>query len=423
MEKIKVIKNEAKSIFKAGFLKHEVKIDDYFDERHRNKLYDYLEKILLRVSERYSYNLEPGELEKIREEIINEVFGFGIIDKLIRDPDITDILVNSPDQIYIEKEGLLEKTDLKFGDEEELYYILQRMVQESGRRIDVSTPYVDFRLEGGIRVTAVIPPIAADTPFFCIRKVYKEILTLDDLIKLGTLTPKLLEFLRYCIEARLNILVAGSTGAGKTTLMHLLIREFVNDDERLVLLEDTEEIVIEESQHFIKLVSRPANIEGKGEITLRDLVKLSLHLRPDRIIIGEVRGEEAFHFLHVINTGHEGSMCTVHASNPEDALNRLEVLALMDRSNITPAVIRRFLKLGIDLIIHMIRLPSGQRIISQVSEFEFDGDNCKVKDVFNSRKIFENDLEKADISLTGYVPTFFSKLKARTEIKDDFFHK
>jgi pilus assembly protein CpaF len=421
MVSLDTLKSEAKSILKSGIIKHDVSLDDYLDPKHRGRIYAYLEKILVRLAEKNRLHIGHDELKKIEDEIINAVFGFGIIEGLLQDPDVTDILVNSSNHIYVEKKGKLEKIDLKFDDEEGIYYLIQRMLQGSGRRLDMSSPFVDFRVKEGMRVTAVIPPVSAAGPFFCIRKACKEILSLEDLKKTGTLNQKLLDFLKYCVKARLNILVAGSTGVGKTTLMHLLINEFVPKVERIVLVEDTEEILTQETQHIIRLTTKSPNIEGKGEITLRDLVKLSLHLRPDRIVIGEIRGEEAFHFLHIINTGHEGSMCTIHASNPEDALNRLEVLSLMDRTNITPGVIRRFLKLGIDLIVQMVRLPSGQRMVSHVSEFDYEGDACVTKDIFSLKESFKDGNEMFDINLTGHVPSFMEKLKTRTEIPGDFF--
>lgn len=421
MVSLETIKSEAKSLLKSGIIKHDVSPEDYFDPRYRSRIYAYLEKILVRLVEKNRLHIGHDELKKIEDEIINAVFGFGIIEELLQDPDVTDILVNSPKHIYIEKGGKLEKIDLKFDDEEGIFYLIQRMIQGSGRRLDMSSPFVDFRVKEGMRVTAVIPPVSAVSPLFCVRKACKGILSLEDLRKMGTLNQKLLDFLKYCVKARLNILVSGSTGVGKTTLMHLLINEFVPKDERIVIVEDTEEILTQEAQHVIRLITKSPNIEGKGEITLRDLVKLSLHLRPDRIVIGEVRGEEAFHFLHIINTGHEGSMCTIHASNPEDALNRLEVLSLMDRTNITPGVIRRFLKLGIDLIVQMIRLPTGQRIVSQVSEFDYEGDTCVTKDIFSLKRSFKDGGEMVDFKLTGYIPSFMDKLKARTQISADFF--
>lgn len=420
MVNIESIKEEAKTLLKNSFLKHE-KTDEYLDPKHRHKIYGQLEKILLRISEKYRFAISDNELKKLEEEIINDLFGFGIIENLMQDPDISDIIVNGPEQIYVEKGGKLEKVGLKFSNAEEIYSVIQRMMQESERRVDISSPYADFRVKGGIRVTAVIPPVSALNPSFCIRKVYKEVLSFGDLIKLGSFTQKMVDFIKYCVRGKLNILISGPTGVGKTTLMHLMIKEFIPDNERIVMLEDTEEIVVDENKNAIKLLTRPPNIEGKGEITLKDLVKLSLHLRPDRIIIGEIRSEEAFHFLHVINTGHEGSMCTVHASNPEDALNRLEVLSLMDRSNITPGVVRRFLKLGIDVIFHMIRLSDGQRIISQVSEFDYDADGFVVKDIFSWHKSFRDHQETSEIGITGYVPSFLEKLKTRTDIPDNFF--
>ncbi|MFH1641148.1 MAG: ATPase, T2SS/T4P/T4SS family [Candidatus Omnitrophota bacterium] len=423
MISLEALKTEAKSLLKSGIIKHDISADDYLDPKHKGRIYAYLERILVRLSEKNRLHIAHNELKKIEDEIINAVFGFGIIEDLLQDPEVTDILVNNPDQIYVERKGKLEKIDMKFDDEEGIFYLIQRMLQGSGRRLDLSSAFVDFRVKDGMRVTAAIPPVSAGSPFFCIRKAYKEILCFEDLKKMGTLSQKLLDFLKYCVSSRINILVSGSTGVGKTTLMHLLINEFVPKDERIVLVEDTEEILTDHAQQVIRLITRSPNIEGKGEITLRDLVKLSLHLRPDRIVIGEVRGEEAFHFLHIINTGHEGSMCTVHASNPEDALNRLEVLSLMDRSNITPGVIRRFLKLGIDIIVQMMRLPSGQRIISQVSEFHYEGDVCKIKDIFSLEKSFRDGKEIHEIKFTGYIPSFADKLKARTDIAEDFFSK
>ncbi len=423
MDKLKFIKDEAKRLLQASIMEHKLKISDISKLEQKETLQRFLDKVLIRLLKHNRIDIEQEglNLDLLREEVINELVGFGIVERIIKDPQVTDILVNNPDQIYIEKLGKLERVNLKFDNREEIIAIIERMIRESGKRLDTSSPFVDFTMEEGGRVTAVIPPISAGSPFFCIRKVLKDIFTFEDLKKFGTLDQKVLDFLKYCVRARLNILVSGSTGVGKSTLVNLMIKEFVPTNERIVIIEDTEEIVTEEPQHVVRLLTRSPNIEGKGEVTLRDLVKLSLHLRPDRIIIGEVRGEESFHFLHAINTGHEGSMCTIHANSSEDALNRLETLILMDRSNISPAVVRRFLKSGIDFIIHMRRLPSGQRIISQISEFEYKGDACLAKDIFALHRVVIGSKEIYEIKLTGHTPSFVDKLKVRAGLPDNFF--
>jgi len=422
MDKLNSIKAEAKRFFKESVLEQKLKIGPSLKIEYKDMVCQQLDKILSKLLKQSKIDIEEQEFNILKEELIAEVVGYGILEKLIRDPEITDILVNGLNQIYIEKKGKLEKLDLKFDSKEELLFTIERMMVDSGKRVNTSSPFVDFNLGTGARVTVVIPPVSPSTPLFCIRKLLKGILNIEDLVKFGTLNRKLLDFFKYSIKARLNILITGSTGAGKSTLMNLLIREFIPKDERIVIIEDTQEIVIDESCHFIRLITRSPNIERRGEITLRDLVKLSLHLRPDRIIIGEVRGEEAFHFLHAVNTGHEGSMCTIHANNSEDALNRLETLALMDRPNLHSSVIRHFLKSGIDFIIHMTRFPSGQRVVSQVSEFDYKGNSCIIKDIFSLKRSVKNNKEIFEIKSTGHTPSFIDKLKVGSDIPADFFN-
>ena len=422
MDELGPIKNEAKNLLKDNILQKSGLAD--FSQLEQKQIEHlagrYIDKILTRLLRQSRISIEKQKLDTLKQEIIAELAGFGIIDKMLKDPMVSDILVNGPNQIYIEKRGKLERVNVRFGNAEEVSSIIERMMIGSDRRLNASSPFIDFRTESG-RVTAVIPPVSPLVPFFCIRKVLKDILSIEDLKKFGTVSQKLLDFLRCCVEARLNILVSGSTGAGKTTLVNLLLREFISQDERLIVIEDTQELIVEQSRHVIRLLTRPPSIERKGEVTLRDLVRLSLHLRPDRIIIGEVRGEEAFHFLHAINTGHEGSMCTVHATDNEDALSRLEMLSLMGQSNIDYNVIRRFLNSGIDLIINMQRFQSGRRIVSQVSEFDYQDGHWVVNDIFSLQRSIKDNEEVFEIKLTGYVPSFLDRLKIRSNIPDDFF--
>lgn len=421
MDKLEKLKGDLKRFLKENNIRDRIGTKGFMSPRKKEEMDKEIDHIIREFSTRANLDLSKEELKRLREEVVSSIIGFGIIDKLMHDPEITDILVNGPDQIYIEKNGEIKKIDAKFKNQQEVMAVIERMITESGRRIDLSSPFVDFKIEGGARVTAVIPPVSSGSPSFCIRKMFRGNLTFEDLKRFGTVNQKILDFLKYCVKARINILTSGATGVGKTTLMNLLINEFISSDDRIILIEDTEEIAVDDTHHFVRLLTKPPNIEGKGEVTLQDLVKLSLHMRPDRIIVGEVRGEEAFHFLHAINTGHEGSMCTIHANNSEDALNRLETLSLMDRPNINATVIHRFLKTGIDIIIQMSRLPNGQRKISQISEFGYENGAFIVKDIFVLEKSFHGDKEHYEIKLTGHIPSFIDKLKARTGIPDNFF--
>lgn len=407
---------EVKKTLRERILQH--KLDPH---QERQKIAVHLREIIEHTARKNRLEIEGDDLLLLEESVINEIIGFGLIDAFIHDPEVTDIFINAPDQVYVEKNGRAVRVKQSFENNSEILFLIDKMIIDSGRRIDHASPFVDFKLKGGLRVTAVIPPVASASPIFTIRKMSKEKFSFEDLKRLGTINDKVLKFIEGCVKSRVNILVSGSTGTGKTTLTNLMIREFVPEEERLVIIEDVEEMIIPGKNHFVKLLTRPPNLEGKGEIDLRDLVRLSLHLRPDRIMVGEIRGEEAFHFLHAVNTGHEGSMCTIHASNPEDALNRLEVLALMDRPNIQPLVIRRFLELGIDMIIQMTRLPSGQRIVSSIADFEYFQGSCVVKDIFRLEKRLSEGKEYCELKTTGYIPSFLEKLLVKSDIQETFF--
>ncbi len=414
-------KEEIKKALKERILQHKVDLPRAFDPGQRQMISSLLSDTIRHLVRKNRIELDELSLKQLQESLVSEIIGFGIIDGFVRDPEVTDIFVNGPEKVYVEKNGIIEKTPVKFQDNEEIISLIDKMIIDSGRRIDHASPFVDFKLKGGLRVTAVIPPVAAQSAIFTIRKMSREILSFDELKRLGTLNDKLIRFLDACVKSRVNILVAGSTGAGKTTIMNLMLRQFVPPEERCIIIEDLEEIYTPQTSHYLKILTRLPNLEGKGEIDLRELVKLSLHLRPDRIMIGEIRGEEAFHFLHAINTGHEGSMCTIHASNPEDALNRLEVLALMDRPNIQPPVVRRFLELGIDMIIQMTRLPNGQRVVNTISEFKYTPSGCEIRDIFVAERQLRDGRPHVEFKTTGVVPAFIHKLRAKTDIREDFF--
>ena len=415
------VKSEAKQLFKGMLLDKRMHIDSSVNEEQRRELSYNLEKILLRLLKEHKRKIERETLYILKEDIMDEFLGYGVIDKFLEDPQVTDIMVNSPGQIFIEKDGVVEKADAAFENEHQIMSIIERMASDSGRRIDLSSPFVDLRIKRGARVTAVIPPIAGKGPLLCVRKILRDVFSLDELLEKRTVNKKMLDFLKYCVRARINMLISGSTGVGKTTFMNLLIKEFIPDEGRVVILEDTEELVVSPHKHCIKLFTRSASITGQGEVKLSDLVKLALHLRPDRIVIGEIRGEEAFDFLHVVNTGHDGSMCTIHANDCADALMRLETLSLMSRFNISENVVRRFLKMGVHLIIHMVRLNNGQRIVSQVSEFEHTQGGFMIKDIFSLHREIKENREVYEAKFTGYIPSFFDILKVRADMPDNFF--
>jgi len=415
---LRLIKEEAKKELRKKIFDPEKRnILSLETSKSKELISQFLDEILGRLLKRFRLELSKKEQEVLISEVICEVVGYGGLEDLLRDPTVTDILVNSPFQVFIEKKGELERVGISFDGPEQIRAIIERMMLSTSKRIDQFSPFVDFKLEDGSRVTAIIPPVSS-SPSLCIRKFTGEVFYPQDLINLGTLTQKSLSFLELAVKARLNILITGSTGAGKTTLLNTLIR-FVPNNQRMIVIEDTEELSIPENYHFLKLLTRPPNIEGKGEITLYDLVKLSLHLRPDRIIIGEVRGEESFYFLQAINTGHEGSMCTLHANDAYDALARLETLGLMAKPNIQAEVIKRLLSMGIDLIVHLKRTSQGRRVVSQVSEVVYEDQNYKIKDIVLLREKFEENKEVLEEQFTGYIPSFREKLEVRTG--QDFF--
>ena len=310
--------------------------------------------------------LSLAERESLVVDVINELFGLGPLEALLADPSISDILVNRHDQVYIEREGRLEETDIMFRDDRHLMQIIERIVSAVGRRIDESSPMVDARLQDGSRVNAVIPPLALNGPVLSIRRFRTDRLGAADLVTRDSLTAPMLEFLRAAVASRLNVLVSGGTGAGKTTLLNVL-SGFIGGTERVVTIEDAAELMLRQ-RHVVRLETRPANIEGKGVVRQRELVVNALRMRPDRIVVGEVRGEEALDMLQAMNTGHDGSLTTIHANSPRDALYRLDTMVAMANLNIPDRAIRQQVASAIEVIVQIARLSDGTRKVTAISE-------------------------------------------------------
>ncbi|MFD0913919.1 CpaF family protein [Methylophilus luteus] len=332
----------------------------------RELIADYVrEKVIAYVADRH-LPISGYDLDNLVEEVVDELAGYGPLESLIRDDRINDILVNGPKKIFIERDGRLETTNLRFIDNEHVLRVIRRILAHLGRRIDEASPMVDARLPDGSRVNAIIPPLALDGPCLSIRKFRKQPLLSADLLQYGTLDEEMLSFLTAAVERRCNLIVSGGTGAGKTTLLNVLSR-FIPPNERIVTIEDAAELQLEH-EHVVRLETRPSNIDGNGEITARELVKNSLRMRPDRIVLGEVRGEEVMDVLQAMNTGHDGCMSTVHANTPEDAMLRFEMLAGLAKFQGTEGTLRKMITAAIELVVQIARMPNGQRKVVSITE-------------------------------------------------------
>jgi pilus assembly protein CpaF len=325
------------------------------------------------------------ERERLAREVLDEVFGLGPLEPLMRDPSVADILVNGCRNVYVERRGKLEKTDIQFRDDAHLRLIIDRIVSAVGRRVDESSPMVDARLADGSRVNAIIPPLALDGPCLSIRRFANVKLSGAELVANGSLTVQMLDMLKACVKARLNIVISGGTGAGKTTLLNLL-SSYISDRERVVTIEDAAELQLQQ-EHIVRLETRPANIEGKGAIMQRQLLINSLRMRPDRIVMGEVRGEEALDMLQAMNTGHDGSLTTIHANTPRDAISRLETMVAMAGLNLPDKAVRRQIASAVDVVLQVSRLSDGTRKVIFISEITgMEGDTISIQDIFQFRK-------------------------------------
>ncbi|NMA33042.1 MAG: CpaF family protein [Clostridiaceae bacterium] len=361
--------------------------------------------------------------QKLIAEIIDETIGFGPINRLIRDPSISEIMVNGPQNVYVEKKGRLVLTDVVFKDDQHVMRVIEKIVAPLGRRIDESSPMVDARLPDGSRVNAIIPPLALNGPSITIRKFSEKPYTVKDLINFGTMTPEVAMFLKSCVEARLNIVVSGGTGSGKTTTLNV-ISSFIPDDERIVTIEDAAELQLAQ-EHVVRLETRPPNIEGKGAITIRDLVRNSLRMRPDRIVVGEVRSGEALDMLQAMNTGHDGSLTTGHANSPRDMLSRLETMVLMAGMDLPVRAIREQIASAIDLIVHQARLKDGSRKITHITEITgMEGDVITMQDIFVFRQHGRDEKGRITGAIvpTGIKPKFVERLvDAGISLPSDIF--
>ena len=361
------------------------------------------------IGESTPMNLQ--ERERLAQEILDEVFGLGPLEPLLADPTVSDILVNTHKRVYVERRGILEQTSVQFRDDAHLTSIIDRIVSAIGRRVDESSPMVDARLADGSRVNAIIPPLAVDGPCLSIRRFGRDRLTAEELLKNNSLTAPMLELLQGCVKARLNILISGGTGAGKTTFLNVLSC-YISNRERIVTIEDAAELQLHQD-HVVRLETRPPNMEGKGAIQQRQLVINSLRMRPDRIIVGEVRSEEALDMLQAMNTGHDGSLTTVHANTPRDALSRLETMVAMANLNLPEAAIRRQIASAIDVVVQVTRLSDGTRKVVSVAEITgMEGDVVTMQDIFVFRKrgIRESGEVLGEFQATGIRPKFAERL-------------
>jgi pilus assembly protein CpaF len=381
-----------------------VKIVDYFLSE---------EKLLLNEAER----------NDLVTEIIDELTGLGPIEPFFKDPAVSDILCNTYRDIYVERRGLLEKTQARFIDNAHLMNIIDRIISRVGRRIDESSPMVDARLADGSRVNAIIPPLALDGPILSIRRFSVDPLKVEDLINFKTLTPDIATLLAGCVQAKLNIMISGGTGAGKTTLLNIL-SGFIPGNERIITIEDSAELQMQQ-EHVVRLETRPASIEGSGLVTQRDLVRNSLRMRPDRIIVGEVRGSESFDMLQAMNTGHEGSLTTIHSNSPRDSLTRLESMILMTGINLPETAMRFMISSALDMVIQVARMTDGTRKVTNISEVVgMEGDVITLQDIFVFEKIGidKNGKVLGRFRATGIRPKFADRLEvAGVDVPEDLF--
>lgn len=357
--------------------------------------------------------ISTTEKERLIDDILNETMGYGPIEPLLRDDSISEVMVNGPKQVIIERKGKLVLTDVKFKDDKHLLMIIDRIVSKVGRRVDETTPLCDARLPDGSRVNAIIPPLAIDGCSLTIRKFRKDPLKIEDLVKFGSLTPMAAEFLKACVWGHMNVIISGGTGSGKTTLLNVT-SGFIPNDERIVTIEDAAELQLQQ-EHVVRLETRPPNVEGKGAISMRDLLKNSLRMRPDRIVIGEVRSGEALDMLQAMNTGHDGSLATLHANTPRDALRRLETLVLMAGYDLPQRAIREQVASAIHLIIQTNRLKDGSRKITHITEVTgMEGEMILLQDIFHfvQKGVDENHKIVGNFEYSGVRPKCLDKLLA-----------
>ncbi len=386
-------------------------LDPRMDLSNAEEVRRTVEDTFTSVLESESIVLTRVERLRLFEAIAAEILGFGPIEPLLNDDSVSEVMVNGPRQVYVERSGRLELTDVQFQDDDHVMRVIDRIVSPLGRRIDESSPMVDARLPDGSRINAIIPPISLVGPVLTIRKFSRDPLTTDDMIRFGTMSPEMVIFLEACVKARLNVVVSGGTGSGKTTTLNIL-SSFIPDDERIVTIENAAELQLRQD-HVVTLESRPANIEGRGEIAIRDLVINALRMRPERIVVGECRGGEALDMLQAMNTGHDGSMTTAHSNSPRDTLARLETMVLMAGVDLPIRAIREQIAAAVDVIVHQSRMKDGSRRIVAVTEVQgMEGDVIVLQDIFAfEQQGMENGRIVGRIKPTGIRPKFYSQFE------------
>jgi len=442
LEKQKSASGDEKSIEKPLFNKG-VNSDEYTDLKSRvhnefievvnqqnTNLFNIKEeqeeellKTMESIIESKAGNLSRTERSRLLKEIYDDVMGLGPLEALLNDSDITEIMVNGPYQIYVERKGKLELSSVVFKDNTHVLNVINRIVSSVGRRIDESSPMVDARLKDGSRFNAVIPPLSLVGPSMTIRKFSKKPFTASDLVKFGTLSPKMVSFLDACVKGKLNIIVSGGTGSGKTTLLNVL-SSYIPFNERIVTIEDAAELQLMQD-HVVTLESRPPNLEGAGQITIRDLVRNSLRMRPDRIIVGEVRSGETLDMLQAMNTGHDGSITTAHANSPRELMSRLETMVLMSGMDLPVRAIREQIHSGLDIVIHQSRMRDGSRKVVNITEVVgMEGDTITLQDIFTFKieGVDNYGRIKGNFVATGIRPNFLEKISASgILVRDDWF--
>jgi pilus assembly protein CpaF len=386
-------------------------LDPKLDLSNQVEVRRQIEELFGKIADEEGLALTRAERVRMLEQITDEILGLGPLEPLLRDETITEVMVNGPQQVYIEREGRLELTNVTFQNDEHVMKIIQRIIAPIGRRVDESSPMVDARLADGSRVNAIIPPLSLVGPVITIRKFSATPFTVEDLVRFGTATPEMFEFLEACVKARLNVFVSGGTGSGKTTMLNIL-SSFIPDDERIVTIEDAAELQLRQ-EHVITLEARPSNIEGKGAIPIRELVRNSLRMRPDRIVVGECRSGEALDMLQAMNTGHDGSMSTGHANTPRDMLSRLETMVLMAGMDLPLRAIREQIASAVDLIVHQNRLKDGSRKIVNITEVQgMEGDVIVMQDIFifEQTNVVDGKIQ-GKLRPTGIRPKFVEKFE------------
>lgn len=389
---------------------------DKNDGAQRKMILDLITEKLNEILNQNRKHLSQMDKQKVQKMVMDEIFGYGPITSLLEDPTVTEVMVNGPDLIYIERFGKIEPTDKKFRDDRHVLHTIDKIISPLGRRVDESSPMVDARLPDGSRVNIIIPPLSIKGPTITIRKFAVDPYTLEDLITFGTLTMDMAKVLRACVRGRINIVVSGGTGSGKTTFLNV-VSGFIPENERIVTVEDAAELQLQQ-RHVLPLESRPANIEGKGKVTIRDLVVNTLRMRPDRIVVGEVRSGEALDMLQAMNTGHDGSLTTIHANTPRDTLARLETMVMMSGMELPSKAIREQIASAINLIVQVARFTDGTRKVTKVTEIVgMESDTITLQDIF----VFRHDGfdERGGVIgkhiATGIVPNFMEKLRTHGE--------